>query len=145
MLDKFQDDMKAALKAGNRAAVTAYRNILAKLKTEQINQGKKLTREDSLKVIGKYVKQLKDSIAQYEKANRQDLAEKEKFELSILEKYLPKQLTEEEIREIVKQVVTETGAAGMKDMGKVMSGVMKQLAGRGDGKLAQQIVRELLS
>ena len=145
MLEKFQNLMKSSLKAGNKKAVSAYRNIISKLKMAQINSGKTLTDQEAVKILSSHVKQLKDSIEQYESANRTDLAEKESFELKLMVEYLPKQLTEDEIRQVVKSVVTEVGAESMKDVGKVMPGVMKAIAGKGDGKTAQAIVREILS
>ncbi|NQU68636.1 MAG: GatB/YqeY domain-containing protein [Candidatus Marinimicrobia bacterium] len=145
MLGKFQQSMKDALKGGDKAAVSAYRNIIAKLKMAQINSGKPLSEEDAIKILASHVKQLKDSIAQYESANRMDLVEGETFELQLMDKYLPKQMSEDEIRQIVKNVISDIGAESIKDMGRVMPGVMKAIAGKGDGKLAQAIVRELLS
>ncbi len=145
MLGKFQQSMKDALKGGDKAAVSAYRNIIAKLKMAQINSGKPLSEEDVLKILASHVKQLKDSISQFESANRMDLVDGETFELQLMDKYLPKQMSEDEIRQIVKNVIIDISAESIKDIGRVMPGVMKAIAGKGDGKLAQTIVRELLS
>ncbi|MBT3252291.1 MAG: GatB/YqeY domain-containing protein [Candidatus Marinimicrobia bacterium] len=144
MLNSLQTKMKDAMKSRNKAAVTAYRNIIAKIKAAQIDSGKTLNDEECLKILMGYVKQLKDSIDQFNKADRADLAEVESYELSLMDEYLPEQLSEDEIRNLVKDVIKDTGAESMKDMGRVMSVVMKAIAGKGDGKLAQQIVRELL-
>ena len=144
MLISLQQKMKDAMKSRNKAAVSAYRNIIAKLKAAQIDGGKLLTQEESMKILLSHVKQLKDSIYQYNNAGRYDLAEAESYELELMKGYLPKQLSESEIRQIVKKIIQDTGADSMKDMGKVMSGVMKEIAGRGDGKLAISIFREVL-
>lgn len=145
MLEKFQGLMKASLKEGDKAAVIAYRNIISKLKMAQINSGKSLSEQEAMKILSGHVKQLKDSISQYKSAGRDDLVKKEAFELGLVEAYLPKQLSEDEIRQVVKTVISETGAETIRDVGKVMPGVMKAIAGKGDGKVAQSIVRELLS
>jgi len=137
--------MKASLREGDKASVSAYRNIIAKLKMAQINSGKPLTEAEALSILSGHVKQLKDSITQYDSANRADLVERESFELRLIEKYLPQQLGEDDIRRIVKDVIRGTGAQSIKDMGKVMPGIMNAIAGKGDGKIAQAIARELLS
>ena len=121
------------------------RNIIGKIKAAQIDKGESLTDEESLKILKTAAKQLKESIDQYQKGGRDDLAEKEAFELSLLEKYLPEQLSEEQIRETVKNIVKNTGAGSMQDMGKVMGATMKELAGSADGKIVQKIVQEELS
>ena len=121
------------------------RNIIGKIKAAQIDKGESLTNEESLKILKTAAKQLKESLDQYQKGGRDDLAEKEAFELSLLEKYLPDQLSEEQIRGTVKNIVKNTGAGSMQDMGKVMGATMKELAGSADGKIVQKIVQEELS
>ena len=145
MLNKLQEELKIALKAGERAKMIGLRNIIGKIKAAQIDKGESLTDEESLKILKTAAKQLKESIDQYQKGGRDDLAEKEAFELSLFEKYLPEQLSEEQIREIVKNIVKNTGAGSMQDMGKVMGATMKELAGSADGKIVQKIVKEELS
>jgi len=145
MLNKLQEELKIALKAGERAKMIGLRNIIGKIKAAQIDKGESLTDEESLKILKTAAKQLKESIDQYQKGGRDDLAEKEAFELSLLEKYLPEQLSEEQIRETVKNIVKNTGAGSMQDMGKVMGATMKELAGSADGKIVQKIVKEELS
>ena len=145
MLNKLQEELKIALKAGERAKMIGLRNIIGKIKAAQIDKGESLTDEESLKILKTAAKQLKESIDQYQKGGRDDLAEKEAFELSLLEKYLPEQLSEEQIRETVKNIVKNTGAGSMQDMGKVMGATMKELAGSADGKIVQKIVQEELS
>ena len=121
------------------------RNIIGKIKATQIDKGETLTNEESLKILKTAAKQLKESIDQYQKGGRDDLAEKEAFELTLLEKYLPEQLSEEHIRQTVKNIVKNTGAGSMLDMGKVMGATMQELAGSADGKIVQKIVHEELS
>jgi len=145
MLDQLEEELKIALKAGEKAKTMGLRNIIGKIKAAQIDKGETLTDEESLKILKTAAKQLKESIDQYQKGGRDDLAEKEAFELSLLEKYLPDQLSEEQIRGTVKNIVKNTGAGSMQDMGKVMGATMKELAGSADGKIVQKIVKEELS
>jgi uncharacterized protein YqeY len=145
MLDQLQEELKIALKAGERAKMMGLRNIIGKIKAAQIDKGETLTDEESLKILKTAAKQLKESIDQYQKGGRDDLAEKEAFELTLLEKYLPEQLSEEQIRQTVKNIVKNTGAGSMQDMGKVMGATMQELAGSADGKIVQKIVQEELS
>ena len=145
MLDQLQEELKIALKAGEKAKTMGLRNIIGKIKATQIDKGETLTNEESLKILKTAAKQLKESIDQYQKGGRDDLAEKEAFELTLLEKYLPEQLSEEQIRQIVKNIVKNTGSGSMQDMGKVMGATMQELAGSADGKIVQKIVQEELS
>ncbi|HIC51413.1 MAG TPA: GatB/YqeY domain-containing protein, partial [Candidatus Marinimicrobia bacterium] len=118
---------------------------LSKLKDKSIETGGKLTESDSLKVLQTAAKQRREAIELYLKGDRDDLVNQEKAELRIIEEYLPSQLNEDEMRKIIAAVIEEIGTASIAEMGKVMGQVMKQIAGRGDGKIAQQLVRELLS
>ncbi len=145
MLDQLQEELKIAMKAGEKAKMMGLRNIIGKIKAAQIDKGETLTNEESLKILKTAAKQLKESIDQYQKGGRDDLAEKEAFELTLLEKYLPEQLSEEQIRQTVKNIVKNTGAGSMQDMGKVMGATMQELAGSADGKIVQKIVHEELS
>ena len=145
MLNQLQDELKIAMKAGDKATMTGLRNIIGKLKASQIDKGEPLTKEEALKILKSAAKQIRESIEQYKKGGRDDLAEKELFELSLLDKYLPEQLSEGKIREIVKETIQASGAESMQDMGRVMGMLMKELAESADGKLVQQIVREELS
>ena len=145
MLDQLQEELKIALKAGEKAKMMGLRNIIGKIKATQIDKGETLTNEESLKILKTAAKRLKESIDQYQKGGRDDLAEKEAFELTLLEKYLPEQLSEEHIRQTVKNIVKNTGAGSMLDMGKVMGATMQELAGSADGKIVQKIVQEELS
>ena len=145
MLDQLQEELITAMKAGDKPRMTGLRNIIGKLKASQIDKGEVLTGEESLKILKSTAKQLKESVEQYQKGGRDDLAEKELFELSLLEKYLPEQISEGKIRDAVKNTIQSSGAESMQDMGKVMGMLMKELAGTADGKLVQQIVLEELS
>ena len=145
MLNHLQDELKIAMKAGDKATMTGLRNIIGKLKASQIDKGEPLIKEETLKILKSAAKQLRESVELYKKGGRDDLAEKELFELSLLDKYLPEQLSEGEIRKIVKETIQASGAESMQDMGRVMGMIMKELAESADGKLVQQIVREELS
>ena len=145
MLGQLQEELISAMKTGDKPRMTGLRNIIGKLKASQIDKGEELTGDESLKILKSAAKQLKESVEQYQKGGRDDLAEKELFELSLLEKYLPEQISEGKIRDAVKNTIQSSGAESMQDMGKVMGMLMKELAGTADGKLVQQIVLEELS
>ena len=145
MINQLQEKLIIAMKAGDKATMMGLRNIIGKLKASQIDKGNPLTKEDTLKILKSAAKQLRESVEQYKKGGRDDLAEKELFELSLLNKYLPEQLSEGKIREIVKETNQAYGAESMQDMGRVMGILMKELGELADGKLVQQIVREELS
>ena len=145
MLNQLQQELVVAMKAGEKAKMMGLRNIIGKLKAAKIDKGKLLTDEESLNILKSAAKQLKESIDQYQKGGRDDLAEEEAYELSLLEKYLPEQLSEEIIRETVKNIVENTGAESIQDMGQIMGAAMKEFAGSVDGKLVQKIVQEELS
>jgi len=145
MLDQLEEELKIAIKAGEKAKMMGLRNIIGKIKAAQIDKRETLTDKESLKILKTAAKQLKESIDQYQKGGRDDLAEKEAFELTLLEKYLPEQLSEEQIRQTVKNIVKNTEAGSMQDMGKVMGATMQELAGSADGKIVQKIVQEELS
>ena len=145
MLDQLQEELITAIKAGDKPRMTGLRNIIGKLKASQVDKGEELTGDESLKILKSAAKQLKESVEQYQKGGRDDLADKESFELSLLEKYLPKQLSEGKIRDAVKNTIQSSGAESMQDMGRVMGLLMKELTGTADGKLVQEIVQEELS
>ena len=145
MLDQLQEELIAAMKAGDKPRMTGLRNIIGKLKASQIDKGEVLTGEESLKILKSAAKQLKESVEQYQKGGRYDLADKESFELSLLEKYLPEQISEGKIRDAVKNTIQSSNAESMQDMGRVMGLLMKELAGTVDGKQVQKIVQEELS
>ena len=140
MYDTLMADMKEAMKARDMKSVNAIRGVIAKAKDLTVNAGKEMTDEAVLSVIAKGVKQREESIAQFQAAGRAELAENERVEMEFLKKYLPAQLSEEEVAAVVKAVVAETGAASKKDMGKVMKEVMARVQGQADGKLVSKLV-----
>ncbi len=143
---KIQEELKLAMKSGDRFKVDTLRGLIAQIKDERIKlRPKELTEENILTVIQRAVKRRKEAIEMYKQGNRPDLVEKEEKELKILQTYLPEQLSSEELNKIIETVIDQVGAASIKDMGKVMGAVMKQVQGRADGKQVQQLVRERLS
>ena len=145
MLSQLQEELKAAMKSGDKAAMIGLRNVIGQLKAAQIDKGEPLNEEESMKILKSAVKQLKESVEQYNKGGREDLAQKELFELSLIEKYLPEQLSEDKIRVVVNKTIQSSGAESMQDMGRVMGILMQELAGSADGKLVQKIVRDELN
>ena len=143
-IESIKTDMYSAMKSGNKEKAGTLRTLLAKLKDRQINTRKELTDNDCINVIKTLVKQRKEAAKMYEDAKRPKLAEKEKIELAILETYLPKMMTEQETRMLIENVINETGAEGISDIGKVMPIVMQRGEGKVDGKNANIILRELL-
>ena len=143
-IESIKTDMYSAMKSGNKEKAGTLRTLLAKLKDRQINTRKELTDNDCINVIKTLVKQRKEAAKMYEDAKRPQLAEKEKIELAILETYLPKMMTEQETRTLIENVINETGAEGISDIGKVMPIVMQRGEGKVDGKNANIILRELL-
>ena len=133
-----------AAKSGDKTKANALRTLVSKLKDQQIKLRKDISDEEALKVIKTLVKQRKESAQIFLKAGREELAEKENLEISILEKYLPKMISDDEIRVLVEGIVKEIGAKDLSDIGKVMPLVMKRGKGKVDGKLAKDILRELL-
>ena len=144
LFDQIQTDMYAAMKAGEKKKSGTLRITLAKLKDKRIEKRDDLSGEEEVKILQTLVKQRKESIELYEKGGREDLANAEKNEMEILNGYLPKMMSENDIRSIVQSVVKEVGAASMADMGRVMPEVMKRGKGLIDGKTAQNYVRESL-
>ena len=145
LVDEIQKDMYKAMKEKEKERINALRNIIGKLKYKYIDKGDKLTEQEEIKVIQSLAKQRRESIELYKQGGRNDLVETETKELSIIEEYLPQAMCEEEVRRLVRKTVKETGAESMSDLGKVMPLVMKKGAGKVDGKIAQEILRELLS
>ena len=145
LVDKIQKDMYKAMKEKEKERINALRNIIGKLKYKYIDKGDKLTEQEEIKVIQSLAKQRRESIELYKQGGRNDLVETETKELSIIEEYLPQAMSEEEVRRLVRKTVKETGAESMSDLGKVMPLVMKKGAGKVDGKIAQEILKELLS
>lgn len=138
------EDMKAAMRAKDAARLSAVRLLLAALKQKEVDERVELTDADVLGIIEKMVKQRRESIAQYEKAARQDLVDQEKFEIGVLSAYLPQQMSQAEVEQAVAAAVAESGASGVKDMGKVMALLKPKLAGRADmGKVSGLVKAKL--
>jgi uncharacterized protein YqeY len=144
LIERIEEDFKSALKSGDRIKTSVLRLLKSALKNKEIELQRPLTDDDCLSVISSQIKQRKDSIEQYEKAGRADLAANEKAELDILTQYLPDQLSQEGIIQLIKETIKETGAKGPKDMGIVMKALMPKIKGRADGKLVNRIVKEVL-
>ncbi len=145
LLEKLQDEMKKALKSGEKERLSVIRMLISEIKKVQIDQKKELTDEEIIQILQRYAKQRKEAIQQYKKADREDLVEKEERELKIVQEFLPEPLSNEEIEKIVEEVIKETGASSMKDMGKVMKIIMEKVKGRAEGSVVSQIVRSKLS
>ena len=144
LFDTIRADMYAAMKAGEKEKATALRSAMAKLKDKKIDKRDDLTEEEEIKVLQSLVKQRKESIEMYSKGGREELAAQEAFEIAIYDNYLPSMMSEEEVKSMVARIIKEVGATSMADMRKIMPVLMKEGAGRIDGKLAQRFVRELL-
>ncbi len=144
---QIQEDIKAAMKAHDAVATAATRAIKGEILLFKTSEGgsKEVTDGDILKMIQKLIKQRKEAAEQFVAAGRQELADNELAEAAVMEKYLPKQLSEAEVEEKVKAIIAETGATSIKDMGKVMGAANKALAGQSDGRTISTIVKKLLS
>ena len=137
---RINEDMKTAMRAKDAARLSAVRMLLAAMKQKEIDERVELGDAEVLGIVEKLIKQRRESIAQYEKAGRADLADVEKFEIDVLSAYLPAQMSEAEISAAVEAAITEVGASGVKDMGKVMAVLKPRLAGRADmGKVSAQV------
>lgn len=145
---QIQNDIKEAMKAKDKVALTSVRAIKAAILLAKTSEGAvkdSLEDQEVIKIISKLVKQRKESAEIYAGQNRKDLADNELAEAAVMEKYLPKALSEEEVETIVKEIISRLGANSMKDMGKVMGVANKELAGQADGRLISTIVKRLLS
>lgn len=144
--EKILADIKEAMKSKDAVVLSTLRFLNAAIKNKEIEiRPNVITDEDVIAVIKKSVKQRQDSIEQYEKADRQELADSEKAELKVLETYLPEQMSEEQIAALVREAITATGASSMKDMGGVMNYVREKTGGNADNRLVSQIVKDSLS
>jgi len=141
---RITEDMKSAMRARDAARLNAIRLVLAAIKQKEVDERIELTDADVLTILDKMLKQRKDSITQFEAASRHDLADQEKFEVSVLQEYMPQALSETEVAAIVDQAVAESGAAGMQDMARVMALVRPQLAGRSDMGQVSALVKARL-
>lgn len=142
--ERLSEDLKKALKTGEKDTLSVIRMIKAGVKNKEIEKGSALSDEEICVVLMSLARRGKDSIEQFSKGGRQDLATKESRELSIIQSYLPQQLTEEELKGIIKDAVKEIGASGPRDIGKVMKSIMPKAKGQADGKLVSELVKEAL-
>ncbi|MEZ4777015.1 MAG: GatB/YqeY domain-containing protein [Bacteroidia bacterium] len=143
-----EQDIKDAMRSKDQAALRALRAIKSAILLAETAEGHTsadLSEDEEMKLLTKQAKQRKDSLAQFLASNRNDLAEKEQEELAIIERYLPKPFTTEELTAAIKNIVAEVGATSIKDMGKVMGLASKQLAGKADGKAISEVVKQILN
>lgn len=145
--ERISGDLKTAMKGGDRVRLETLRTLRAALLEKEIERrgGPEMTSEDEIGVLLSAAKKRKESIEMFGKGGRTDLVESEEQELAIIQEYLPKQMTQDELLQVVRKVIAETGASGAADFGRVMPLVMKQVKGKADGKLVQEIVKTTLS
>lgn len=142
--ERLNDDMKQAMRGQEKFKLSTIRMIRASIKNLEIDLKRPLDDNEVLDILSREIKQRKDSLQEFEKAGRDDLAKDVAAEIEIISVYLPQQLTEDEIKEIVQQTIAETGASSKADMGKVMSALMPKTKGRADGKLVNTYVQQFL-
>ena len=143
--NRIQTDMYSAMKSGEKYKTATLRTILSILKSKRIDKQGDLSTEEELKELKTFAKQRKEALILYKNGDRDDLVQKEQNELKVVENYLPKMMDDESVKKLVHQIITETGASGLSDIGNIMPQVMKAGKGLIDGKTAQIIVRKLLS
>jgi len=144
-LDQLNQDMKTAMKQKDKETLSTVRMLKSALQTEQINKGEELSEEEELTILAREKKQRVESLNEFKAAGRDDLVLKQEKELAVVDKYLPEQLSEDEVRTIVQETVAQTQASSMKDMGKVMGALMPKVKGKADGSLVSSIVKEELN
>lgn len=145
ILDHINQDMKQAMKDKETLKLSVIRMLKSSLKNEEINLGRPLNEEEELSILSRELKMRQDSLQEFENAGRTDLADKTRLEIDIVKSYLPVQLSADELRDIIREAVSASGATSKKDMGKVMAVLMPKVKGRADGKLVNQFVSEMLS
>lgn len=145
LLKQLQTDMITAMKSRDKDTLAVVRMLKASVQNAQIEAGHDLTPDEEVAVMSREYKQRKESLEEFQKAGRQDLIDKTNNELKVVEKYMPKQLSADDVKKIVTETVQQVGAASMKDFGKVMGAVMPKVKGQADGKLVNQTVKDTLS
>jgi uncharacterized protein YqeY len=145
LTQRIRDDMKASLKAGNKRRLGTVRLMVAAIKQREVDERIELNDQQVLVVLDKMVKQRRESIAQYEKAGRDDLVEQEAFEVSIIQEYLPAALCDDEIATLIEEAIAGTGAQSIRDMGKVMGQLKPKMQGRADMGSVSALVKQKLS
>tara|TARA_A100001011_G_C13905677_1_gene672914 strand:- start:53 stop:496 length:444 start_codon:yes stop_codon:yes gene_type:complete len=144
LLKSITDEMYLSMKSGDKEKAKTLRTLISKLKDQQIKLRRDIPDEETIKIIKTLVKQRKESAEIYSKAGRKELADKENFEISILNNYLPKLMSHEDVLLLIKKIIVETNAKDLSDIGKVMPLVMKRGKGKVDGKIANSVLRTLL-
>lgn len=142
--ERLYEDLRISMKAKEEIKVRTLRMVIASVKNFEVDN-KNMTDDDVVSILNKELKTRKESIEQYENAGRKDLADEEAKEIEVIKEYLPEELDENEIRKIIMDTISEVGAKGPTDLGKVMGKIMGKIKGRADGKVINQMVRELLS
>jgi hypothetical protein len=143
--DRILDDMKSAMKAGRKTELATIRMVRAQLKDARISKGADLNEEDVIAVLQQAAKRRRESIDMYRKGSRPDLVEKEQQELEIVQRYLPEQLSEDEIGKVIARQIEKLGISGEKDIGRLMGAIMPLVKGKADGKVVQQLARTALA
>ena len=144
LLKSITNEMYVSMKLGDKEKASALRTLISKLKDHQIKSKKDISDEEAIKIIKTLVKQRKESAEIYSKAGREELAVKENFELSVLNNYLPKLMSDGDVTSLIKKIIDETNAKDLSDIGKVMPLVMERGKGKVDGKIANSVLRTLL-
>lgn len=144
VMERLDQDMKQAMKDRAALKLSVIRMVKAALKNEEINKGRTLSDDEVLTILTRELKQRRESLHEFEKAGREELASKTREEIDVLSAYLPAQLSEDEIRQIVREAIVSVNASSKKEMGKVMGAIMPKVKGRADGNLVQKIVSEEL-
>ncbi|NIS75990.1 MAG: GatB/YqeY domain-containing protein [Deltaproteobacteria bacterium] len=143
--EKIRQDMVSATKSRDLVALSTLRMLLASLKNREIELLKEADDAEVMKIIATSIKQRKESVEFYDKGGRKDLVEKETREIEVLEAYLPPQMNREDLVSLIEEIISEVGALGVRDIGKVMKNLMPRVTGRADGKEVSDLVREILS
>ncbi|MFC7393302.1 GatB/YqeY domain-containing protein [Scopulibacillus cellulosilyticus] len=144
-IDRLTEDMKQAMKDKDKVKLSVIRMIKASLQNESIKLGKELSEDEALTVLSRELKQRKDSLQEFENAGRQDLVDGVKKEIAVIDLYMPEQLSDQELQDIIDETISEVGASSKADMGKVMSAIMPKIKGRADGSQVSKIVQSKLS
>ncbi len=144
-MERLNQDLKEAMKDKDSFRLSVVRMLKSSLKNEEINRNKPLSEEEELSVLTRELKMRLDSLQEFERAGRKDLIDKAQREIAIVKSYLPEELSEEELRQMIQEVISQVGATSKKDMGKVMANLMPKVTGRADGKRVNQLVQEYLS
>ncbi len=144
LLDNLKKDMITAMKAKDKDTLSVVRMLKASVQNEQINLGHDLTPDEENALMAKEYKQRKDSMAEFEKGGRQDLVDATKKEMAVVAKYMPKQMSADEVEKVVEETIAEVNATSMKDFGKVMGAIMPKVKGKADGKVVNETVKKVL-